>query len=115
MRRLVIVALCTAAGTIHADPAPVVHAGPQAAPPVVTGEPVLSQDVDARHNVRGCAVGETCTRASEVLREFEVEAFPPPGASPWLDERTGPASRLEANAPRKIRKPSELRPDQPWL
>jgi membrane-bound lytic murein transglycosylase D len=49
------------------------------------------------------------------LREFEIEAFPPPGASPWIDERTPPHSRLEAHAGRRVVKPSELRPDQPWL
>ena len=50
------------------------------------------------------------------MREFEVEAFPPPGASPWIDERTPPPSRLEPGAPRPIvKRPSELRPDAPWL
>ena len=113
MRVLLLVALCSTAA--HAQPA--VHAGPQSAPPVHAGEPVLDQQLDARRNVRGCAVGETCQRASELLREFELEAFPPPGHSPWLDERTltGPASRLEAPPIKKVRKPSELRPDAPWL
>ncbi|HWU88803.1 MAG TPA: LysM peptidoglycan-binding domain-containing protein, partial [Kofleriaceae bacterium] len=35
--------------------------------------------------------------------------------SPWLDERTPPRSRLEAGPPRIVKKPSELRPDAPWL
>jgi membrane-bound lytic murein transglycosylase D len=106
------VALCATAG---ADPEPPVHAGPQPAPPVHASEPVLKQELDARRNVRGCTVGDTCTRPSDVLREFETEALPPPGSSPWLDDRTPPRGRLEAATPRKVRKPSELRPDAPWL
>jgi membrane-bound lytic murein transglycosylase D len=113
MRALAIVALCTSAAS--ADPTPAVHAGQQAAPPVHAGEPVLSQQLDARRNVRGCAVGDTCARPGELLRQFELEAFPKPGASPWVDERTAPAGRLEAQAPRKVKRPSELRPDAPWL
>jgi membrane-bound lytic murein transglycosylase D len=50
-----------------------------------------------------------------LLREFELEAFPPPGASPWIDERNQVGSRLEASPPRRVKRPSELRPDQPWL
>jgi membrane-bound lytic murein transglycosylase D len=110
MRALAIVAVCTTAA--HADP---ITAGPQAAPPRVTGPPKLEQELDGRRNIRGCAVGEQCVRASDVLREYELEAFPPPGASPWLDERTAPASRLEGTAQRRASKPSELRPDQAWL
>ncbi|TMQ02425.1 MAG: LysM peptidoglycan-binding domain-containing protein, partial [Deltaproteobacteria bacterium] len=100
----------------HADPADPVHAGVQAAPPVRAGEPVLRQELDGRRSIRGCAIDERCARAGDVLREFEVEAFPPPGASPWIDERTPPPSRLEPGAPRPIvKRPSELRPDAPWL
>jgi membrane-bound lytic murein transglycosylase D len=111
MRALAIVALCTTAA--HAQPA--VTAGPQAVPPVVSaGDPVLPQDPDGRKAVRGCAVGEECGRPSELLREFELEAFPPSGTSPWIDERvTG--SRIEAAPVRRVKKPSELRPDQAWL
>jgi membrane-bound lytic murein transglycosylase D len=112
MRALVFVALCTTVA--HADPAPV-QAGLQDTPPVAAAAPRLDQDTDARKNVAGCAVDETCTRESDLLHEFEVEAFPPPGASPWIDERTPPRSRLEAVSNRRVVKPSELRPDQPWL
>ena len=101
-------------GVAHADE-PVVHAGAQPAPPVAAGEPVLPQQLDARRNVRGCATDETCTRPGEAMRELDVELFPAPGASPWLDERTVPASRVEAMTQRPVKKPSELRPDQPWL
>ncbi|HEY5923029.1 MAG TPA: LysM peptidoglycan-binding domain-containing protein [Kofleriaceae bacterium] len=113
MRALAIVALCTTAA--HAEPSPAVTAGPQAAPPVASQPPALEQQLDGRRNIRGCAVGESCLRSSDLLREYELEAFPPPGASPWLDERAPVGSRLEANAPRRVQKPSELRPDQAWL
>ncbi len=111
MRALAIVAFCTTAA--HAQPA--VTAGPQPAPPVTAGEPTLEQQLDARRNVRGCAVGESCARSTELLREFEIEAFPQPGGSPWLDERAPARSRIEASTPRRAKKPSELRPDQAWL
>jgi membrane-bound lytic murein transglycosylase D len=106
---------------VHADPSdrppgPPVHAGAQAVPPVRPGEPVLPQEMDGRRAIRGCSVDERCARPGDLLHEFEVEAFPPPGASPWLDERSPPPSRLEPGPPRPIAKrPSELRPDAPWL
>lgn len=111
MRALAIVALCTTAA--HANPA--LTAGPQSAPPVVATPPKLEQELDARRHVRGCGVDEACVRGSELLREFELEAFPPPGSNPWLDDHAPVKSRLEARAPRVVTKPSELRPDQPWL
>jgi len=104
----------TLVGAAYAD-VPAVHAGAQAAPPVQAGEPVLSQQMDARRNVRGCATDETCSRPGEAMRELEVELFPAPGASPWLDERASAGSRVEPTTSRTIKKPSELRPDQPWL
>lgn len=54
-------------------------------------------------------------RSVELLHEFELEAFPKPGSNPWIDERASAPSRLEANPLRKVKKPSELRPDQAWL
>jgi membrane-bound lytic murein transglycosylase D len=108
--------ICAAAGIVQAQPVTEpVHPGPQAAPPVRPGDPVLSQQLDARRAVRGCAVGETCAAPGDVMREIDVELFPRPGASPWLDERSAPASKLEAGPVRIVKKPSELRPDQPWL
>jgi membrane-bound lytic murein transglycosylase D len=98
----------------HAD-APVVHAGAQPAPPVQAGEPVLPQQLDGRRSIRGCATDETCGRPGVAMREVEVELFPAPGSSPWLDERATPASRVEAQTFRSVRKPSELRPEHPWL
>ena len=113
MRGLLIVAFCTTVA--QADPAPVVHAGAQDAPPVAVGEPVLQQDLDGRHAVRGCPVGDSCEKPAAMLREFELEAFPPPGSSPWIDSRTPPPSHLEPVPMRRVQHPSELRPDQPWL
>lgn len=98
----------------YADPT-AVHAGVQRVPPVQHAEPVLSQELDGRRAVRGCPVDEPCTRPSEVLREFELETLPPPGGNPWISERTPVRSRLEAGALRQVKKPSELRPDAPWL
>jgi len=114
MRALAVIAICATAA--HAGPnESAVPAGPQPAPPVAAPAPKLEQELDGRRNIRGCAVGETCVRGSDLLREYELEAFPPPGANPWLDERGPVGSRLEATAPRKVKKPSELRPDQAWL
>jgi membrane-bound lytic murein transglycosylase D len=103
--------------TAQADPVePPIHAGAQPAPPVRAGEPVLHQELDGRRSIRGCSADERCARPGDLLREFELEAFPAPGASPWLDERSPPASRLEPGAPtRLVKRPSELRPDAPWL
>src|SRR5688572_8317396 len=110
MRALAIVALCTTAA--HADSG--VASGPQPTPPIAAGAPTLDQQLDGRRNIRGCAIDENCSRAAELLREYELEAFPPPGANPWLDERMA-SSRLEAAPIRRVKKPSELRPDQAWL
>lgn len=107
------------AGTAFGEPSdsePAVRAGTQITPPVRTGEPILSQQLDGRRSIRGCDAGERCARPGDLLREFEVEAFPAPGKSPWLDERAPPASRLEPGAATRIvKRPSELRPDAPWL
>jgi len=103
--------------TAHADPVdPPIHAGAQPAPPVHAGEPELRQELDGRRSIRGCSVDERCARPGDLLREFEAEAFQPPGQSPWIDDRTPPASRLEPGAPKPlVKRPSELRPDAPWL
>src|SRR5262245_2814601 len=113
MRALVIAAFCTGVTAAQAEPA--VNAGPQAAPPVAATPPKLEQELDGRRNIRGCAVGEECVRPSELLREYEAEAFPPPGGNPWLDDRSRVSSRLEPSTSRKVQRPSELRPDQAWL
>ena len=92
-----------------------VHPGPQGAPPVADVEPVLDQQPDGRRAIRGCFVGEACNRGGDTLEEIDVELFGRAGGNPWLDERTVPGSTLEAAAPRQVKRPSELRPDAPWL
>jgi hypothetical protein len=116
MRRFVLLAVTLVAATAHAQPAETpVHAGAQPIPPVHAGEPVLPQDLEGRHAVRGCNPDERCAKPSELLKEFEVEAFPKPGKDPWLDERAVAPSRVETGPVRVVKKPSELRPDAPWL
>jgi membrane-bound lytic murein transglycosylase D len=110
MRSLALVALFTTQA--FAQP---VHPGAQAVPPVASEEPELKQDQEQRRNIRGCAVGDSCERPSDLLREFEAEAFPQPGTSPWLDERTPGPSKLEPGPLHKVKRGSELRPDLPWL
>jgi membrane-bound lytic murein transglycosylase D len=107
---LVVVALARVG---QADPDTPIHAGTQAAPPIHATDPALSQDVDGRRAVRGCPVGEHCTRASDLMHEIDLELFPQSSANPWIDERTA-TSRLEGRR-RVVTRPSELRPDAPWL
>ncbi|MBA2538062.1 MAG: lytic transglycosylase domain-containing protein, partial [Deltaproteobacteria bacterium] len=100
-------------GASFADPT---TTGTQPAPPVKPSEPELTQQLDHRRNVRGCPVGEDCESPDDVLRQFEMERIPPPGRDPWISSERSPAtSKLEAGKPRIVKKPSELRPDAPWL
>ncbi|MEO6772192.1 MAG: transglycosylase SLT domain-containing protein [Kofleriaceae bacterium] len=125
MRALLFVAfgLGSLGTAVHAEPlsappATDVHAGAQAVPPVHAGEPILTQDLEQRRNIRGCNPGESCARPNDLLHEFELEAFPRPGTNPWIDERqiaVGRAGGIEATIAKKVKRPSELRPDQPWL
>ena len=111
--------ICLAvSATATAQPAaPPVHAGPQATPPIHAGPPVLPQELDGRRAIRGCGVDEHCLHGAELLREFELERFPPPGGGPWVDERTAPSlpHGIEATAPRIVKHPSELHPEAAWL
>ncbi len=114
--RLVVLVLAASVGAAHGDPADrPIHAGVQVAPPVQPAEPTLTQDLEQRRNIRGCNPDETCGKPREVLHAFELENFPKPGTNPWLDERTPPGSRLEPTPAKRVHRPSELRPDQPWL
>ncbi|HEX4453184.1 MAG TPA: LysM peptidoglycan-binding domain-containing protein [Kofleriaceae bacterium] len=128
--RLVALVLAASLGTAYADPPPAtgsatpiepiiedatVHAGVQVAPPIHAAEPSLNQDLDQRRSIRGCNPSESCGKPKEVLHAFELEAFPKPGQNPWLDERAAPSSHLESTPAKRVRRPSELRPDQPWL
>jgi membrane-bound lytic murein transglycosylase D len=110
MRALAFVALFTTQA--FAQP---VHPGTQPTPPVDHHEPQLNEDQDARRIIRGCDVGDSCLRPSDLLREFELEAFPKPGTNPWLDERVPTRSQIEPVVVRKPRRGTDLRPDLPWL
>jgi membrane-bound lytic murein transglycosylase D len=115
LRCCLVLGLCLGADA-SADPAaPALHPGTQPVPPVRPAEPVLSQELDGRRAIRGCSVDERCARPGDLLREFEVEAFASPGSSPWIDDRTPPVSRLEPTPRPVVKRPSELRPDAPWL
>ncbi|MCA9675141.1 MAG: transglycosylase SLT domain-containing protein, partial [Myxococcales bacterium] len=118
-----LVQLCTVllAATIPA----IVHAGPdharkpgvQADPPgPPSPTPVLQQDDGGRRAVRGCPVDHDCRPGHERLREFELEAFPP-GGDPWIHgDDAAPGSLVEPAPPAAaVTRPSELRPDLPWL
>ncbi|ACY14442.1 lytic transglycosylase domain-containing protein [Haliangium ochraceum] len=82
----------------------------------------LETDPGQRRAIRGCEVEDNCRgHALTGLREFELEAFGPgPGEPglPWLDDPYGHerASRGRGVArARTVARPSELRPDLPWL
>ncbi len=69
----------------------------------------LAAEERGRTAIRGCPT-DGCVRWQDELREFELEAFAP-GGGPWLDGEARPAT-----GPRgPVHKPSELRPDLPWL
>jgi membrane-bound lytic murein transglycosylase D len=107
-----LLVVCAALAPAVAEP---IEAGPQAVPPVTVGEPVLPQQLDGRRAVRGCAVDETCAHPGEAMKEVDVELFPQPGGDPWVSDRDLAPSRLEPRPSREVQRPSELRPDQPWL
>lgn len=114
-RCCLVLGLCLGADASAQPAGPALHPGTQAVPPIRPVEPVLSQELDGRRAIRGCSVDERCARPGDLLHEFEVEAFAPQGQSPWIDDRTPPPSRLEPNVRPVVKRPSELRPDAPWL
>lgn len=76
----------------------------------------LEQESDGRRAVRGCPVDQDCRPAHERIVDFDLEAFPK-GGEPWVDGGdAGGDSLVEPVAPpATVSKPSELRPDLPWL
>ncbi len=102
------------------QPAP---AGRQVDPPgpASPAEEPLATDPDGRRAVRGCDPdGECPGDLMQGLRAFEIEAFPRRrGDSPWSDRDGGSivsrAPGAVAGGPRRPQKPTELRPDLPWL
>ena len=100
----------TSAAPAYADEPPraagVQDQAPTATP--ATRAPLAAED-RGRTAIRGCPV-DGCARWQDELREFELEAFAP-GGGPWLDGEARPAT-----GPRgPVQRPSELRPDLPWL
>ncbi len=120
-------ALSTAA---NAQP---VHPGPQRPPPALSekADSAPKHDLGQRKAIRGCQVGNSCQGAiQEALREFEREAFPKPrSSSPWVstDSPRGYAEATSSGSDsirspnqrnqvaNSVQKPSQLRPDLPWL
>lgn len=68
--------------------------------------PPLPEQLGQRAAVRGCPVGATCRPWRDELREFELEAFSQ-HAGPWLEPGAAPPTRAT--------RPTDLRPDLPWL
>jgi membrane-bound lytic murein transglycosylase D len=101
-----------------------VRPGRQASPPLQASPPGDPLDMDAgqRRAVRGCQVDDVDCAEDLLpgLVEFEREAFPRPAESnPWSDDETaaaGPAASagIGGDARRTV-KPTDLRPDLPWL
>jgi membrane-bound lytic murein transglycosylase D len=118
LRGLAGLALVLSARTAAADPPAgatgPVEAGTQAAPPTAAPRPSLEQELDGRRAVRGCPV-EDCAAtgaAKAAMLPFELGAFPAPGADPWIDDASPPRTSERA---RTVTRPSQLRPDLPWL
>jgi membrane-bound lytic murein transglycosylase D len=110
---LVLSLLPAAASAETPDPIPPARPagvqGEQPAPAPVVRAPLPERE-DGRAAIRGCPVESTCRRWQDELREFEIEAFSPE-AGPWRD---GEAAK-RPTAPARGVKPTELRPDLPWL
>ncbi|HTE51093.1 MAG TPA: transglycosylase SLT domain-containing protein [Kofleriaceae bacterium] len=98
--------------------------GRQASPPSPSAPEAapLEMDEGQRRAIRGCrSDGRDC--ADDLLPgllEFEREAFPRPSAgSPWSDDEdaaAGPAASAGIGTrARRTVKPTDLRPDLPWL
>ena len=115
MRSLVLLGVLSVSGIAAADSR---SAGVQAEPPGpdTSRRSDLDPEADGRRAVRGCPVDQDCRPAHERIVDFELEAFPK-GSDPWVDGGDASAeSMIEPVAPpAAVEKPSELRPDLPWL
>ena len=131
---LTLAAVATGSHTSASAQPDTTHPGPLVPGPGPTAPPprVLEQDLGQRKAIRGCPVGESCQGPiQEALAEFELEAFPRHSSdSPWASgsgvdghaavrKRGQSADRVNAPGARGkasyARKPSEIRPDLPWL
>jgi membrane-bound lytic murein transglycosylase D len=101
-----------AAQTPEPAPRPAGVQDEQPAPAPVVRAP-LPEQMDGRAAIRGCPVDSNCRRWQDELREFEIEAFSPE-AGPWRDGESAAAAK-RPSAPARGAKPTDLRPDLPWL
>ncbi len=108
----IITAALLVAGNAAAQPGQTVAAASEVGSKSTESAPLQTDDA-ARQHVRGCPVGETCGDLAAGLREFEVEAFPRSKGSPWMDDAAHPARPRGHH--RRGRKPTDIRPDLPWL
>jgi membrane-bound lytic murein transglycosylase D len=102
----------------HADDDDTRTAGVQDDPPSPEVEPDLDldQQVGGRRAVRGCPVDHDCRPGHEKIRDFELEAFPPPGGDPWMDGDHADKPLVErATLTAPPSKPSELDPALAWM
>jgi len=106
---LALTSLAALATAARADDPPGERApglqGETAHPPVVVRAP-MPERLDQRAAVRGCPVGGGCRPWRDELREFELEAFST-ATGPWIDPVLRPSQRAA--------RPTDLRPDLPWL
>jgi membrane-bound lytic murein transglycosylase D len=107
-----IALIFAASGAAVAQPGEPVKTGVQDAPPTTGAQPSLEQERDGRRAVRGCPVDADC-KPDDALRAFELAKFPQPGTDPWIDDRAAPRGTEAVTTP--VTRPSELRPDLPWL
>jgi membrane-bound lytic murein transglycosylase D len=105
---LALLPAVAAAETPEPAPRPAGAQDEQPVPPTTVRAP-LPEQLEGRAAIRGCPVGSECRRWQDELREFEIEAFSPE-AGPWRDGQT-----KRPTAPARGVKPTELRPDLPWL
>lgn len=101
-----------------------VRPGRQANPPLQAEPPSdpLEMDAGQRRAVRGCQVDNADCADDHLpgLFEFERQAFPRPSeGGPWSDDEdaaAGPAASAGiGTTARRTVKPTDLRPDLPWL
>jgi len=120
--RKTLAAACLALG-LAAVPAQAQPAGRQVDPPgpKAPEDDALEMNADGRRAVRGCDPDAECPGDLLLgLHAFEIEAFPRRrGDSPWSDRDGG---SIVSRAPGAVAggrsgpvKPTDLRPDLPWL
>ncbi len=89
--------------------------GVQVVPPSIAPMPALPEQLDGRRDIRGCPMGGDCSRATDRMRDLELEMFAPkrPG-SPWVDDGATPTITTAPTA-KTFKKPSDFRPELAWM